>query len=115
MPKQCDSQNPKAQDPNFICNPATGRWVSKTGPTGKKLLQLQPPTLGLVRQTNTPTNPPGPPPSKNITFSSGTGTSSAPARPKAKAKVKTKAKAKAKAKPLTTGGMLVVPGVASAC
>ena len=64
MPKQCDSQNPKAQDPNFICNPATGRLVSKTGPIGKKLLQLQPPT-----------NPPG-----------GTGTTV----PKPKLKLKLK-------------------------
>jgi hypothetical protein len=28
----------KANDPNYIKNPATGRWVKKDGPVGKKIL-----------------------------------------------------------------------------
>lgn len=25
--RRCNDQNPKAQDPDYVCNPATGRWV----------------------------------------------------------------------------------------
>jgi hypothetical protein len=36
MVKICNPKSAKAKDSDFICNPATGRWVKKTGVVGKK-------------------------------------------------------------------------------
>ena len=42
MPKQCNPKSDKAQQPDvYICNPATGSWVKKSGAIGKKLLATQ--------------------------------------------------------------------------
>jgi hypothetical protein len=42
MPKQCNPKSDKAQQPDvYICNPATGSWVKKSGAIGKKLLASQ--------------------------------------------------------------------------
>ena len=38
MSKVCNENNPKAKDPKYICNHATGNWVLKSGSIGKKLL-----------------------------------------------------------------------------
>lgn len=35
--KECNKKSPKASDPNYICNPKTGRWVKKDGLLGKKI------------------------------------------------------------------------------
>jgi hypothetical protein len=37
MPKQCNQSHPNASDPDYICNPQTGRWVTKTGTVGKSI------------------------------------------------------------------------------
>jgi hypothetical protein len=37
MSKQCPSNSPKAQDPNYICNPQSGRWIKKDGARARKL------------------------------------------------------------------------------
>ena len=37
MPKQCNQSHPKASDPNYVCNPETGRWVKVDGPKAKQL------------------------------------------------------------------------------
>ena len=34
----CNPKHNKANDPDYICNPKTGRWVKKTGDIGKALL-----------------------------------------------------------------------------
>lgn len=34
----CDPNSPKANDPEYICNPATGKWVLRRGSVGKKIL-----------------------------------------------------------------------------
>ena len=36
--KRCQEHSPKAKDPNYICNPKTGRWVKKLGDTGRKVM-----------------------------------------------------------------------------
>jgi hypothetical protein len=38
MSKKCNENLPKAKDDKFICNPATGMWVSKTGKIGQAIL-----------------------------------------------------------------------------
>lgn len=35
--KQCPPNSPKAQDPDYICNPQTGRWIKKDGACARKL------------------------------------------------------------------------------
>lgn len=42
MVKICNENNPKAKNDAYICNPATGVWVLKTGAIGKKLIQGSP-------------------------------------------------------------------------
>lgn len=37
MSKVCNENNSKAKDSKYICNPATGNWVLKSGTIGKKL------------------------------------------------------------------------------
>ena len=37
MSKQCPPNSPKAQDPNYICNPQSGRWIKKDGACARKL------------------------------------------------------------------------------
>ena len=36
--KKCSEKGKYADYPDYICNPASGRWVKKDGPTGKKIL-----------------------------------------------------------------------------
>ena len=38
MERNCSKKSKNANDRNYICNPKTGRWVRKDGPTGKLLL-----------------------------------------------------------------------------
>jgi hypothetical protein len=38
----CNPNNVKASQNNYICNPATGRWVLKSGKIGKELLKKSP-------------------------------------------------------------------------
>ncbi len=38
MEKRCSEKSKYAKDPGYICNPDTGRWVKKDGPTGKRIL-----------------------------------------------------------------------------
>lgn len=40
MNKNCPQKGKNAKNPNYICNPKTGKWVKKDGPTGKKILSL---------------------------------------------------------------------------
>ena len=35
--KSCNKSSPKASDPEYICNPKTGRWIKASGATAKKL------------------------------------------------------------------------------
>jgi GNAT superfamily N-acetyltransferase len=34
--KPCNKSSPKASNPDYICNPKTGRWIKATGSTAKK-------------------------------------------------------------------------------
>ena len=36
--KECNKKNQKANDPNYVCNPLTGQWIKKDGPTARKLI-----------------------------------------------------------------------------
>jgi len=38
MSTVCPQKSVHANDPEYICNPATGKWVKKSGPTGKLIL-----------------------------------------------------------------------------
>jgi len=38
MSKKCNENLPRAKDDKFICNPASGLWVSKTGKVGQAIL-----------------------------------------------------------------------------
>lgn len=38
MSKNCTNKSKYANNPNYICNPKSGRWVKKTGVIGKNLL-----------------------------------------------------------------------------
>lgn len=40
MSKVCNPKLAKATDPNYICNPLTGKWVLKTGAIGKKIVSM---------------------------------------------------------------------------
>lgn len=40
MPKTCSQKSKNANKPNYICNPQSGIWVRRNGPTGKMLLGL---------------------------------------------------------------------------
>ena len=35
--KICNQSSPKASNPDYVCNPKTGRWIKATGATAKKL------------------------------------------------------------------------------
>ncbi len=35
--KKCNLKLPEANDPKYICNPKTGRWIKKDGATAKNL------------------------------------------------------------------------------
>ena len=35
--KPCNQSSPKASDPEYVCNPETGRWVKRNGAVAKKL------------------------------------------------------------------------------
>ena len=35
--KPCNQKSPKASDPEYVCNPETGRWVKRNGTVAKKL------------------------------------------------------------------------------
>jgi hypothetical protein len=37
--KPCNQSSPKASDPEYVCNPDSGRWVKRSSPTGKKVVQ----------------------------------------------------------------------------
>jgi hypothetical protein len=37
MPKTCNSKDPKATNPGYICNPISGRWIKADGACAKKL------------------------------------------------------------------------------
>lgn len=37
MVKPCKADNAHAKDPAYVCNPATGRWVKKSGKVGQAL------------------------------------------------------------------------------
>src|SRR5437016_4738955 len=39
--KPCNSKDSKANDPQYICNPSTGRWVKRDGEIGKKIINIQ--------------------------------------------------------------------------
>lgn len=39
MNKVCPQKGKYAGHPDYICNPATGKWVKKSGPTGKSLME----------------------------------------------------------------------------
>lgn len=65
--KACNTNNSLAQNPKYICNPASGRWVLLDGPTGKKLSQ------GSRNRSRGPTQKPPPkanhkPCNQNSTF-----------------------------------------------
>lgn len=36
--KKCNENSPRAGDPDYICNPVTGRWVLKRGPKGQEIM-----------------------------------------------------------------------------
>jgi hypothetical protein len=36
--KQCNPNGKNAKSPDYICNPQTGLWVKKDGPTGRRIL-----------------------------------------------------------------------------
>lgn len=38
MPRQCSEKSKYHKNPEYICNPQSGRYVKRTGPTGQKLL-----------------------------------------------------------------------------
>ena len=37
--KNCNQRNPKAEDPEYVCNPDTGRWVKRSGVAGKAAIK----------------------------------------------------------------------------
>lgn len=39
MSKVCPQSSKFANDPDYICNPSTGKWVKKDGPTGKAIIE----------------------------------------------------------------------------
>lgn len=39
MSKKCSSKSKHMNDPNYVCNTKSGRWVHKDGPTGKKVIE----------------------------------------------------------------------------
>ena len=39
--RECNPENPKADDPEYICNPSSGRWVLKNGAVGTRIRQRQ--------------------------------------------------------------------------
>jgi len=39
MSKTCNQKSPHATDPLYICNPATGRWVLRSGKIGQTIIQ----------------------------------------------------------------------------
>jgi len=45
MNKVCPQKSKFAGHPDYICNPLSGKWVLKTGPTGKKILASKKETI----------------------------------------------------------------------
>lgn len=44
MPKPCNTKSSRAKDPEYVCNPVTGRWVKKSGKVGQALSGKPAPT-----------------------------------------------------------------------
>ena len=57
----CNQKNSKAIDPNYICNPKTGRWVKITGTIGKSIVPkstlIDPPIITISDSAVTQVSP----------------------------------------------------------
>ena len=53
---QCNANSPKANDPEYLCNPKTGRYVKKSGKIGQQILQES--QVTVKSRTASPKSPP---------------------------------------------------------
>lgn len=57
--KPCNNTKPQAQDPDYICNPKTGRWVKRSGKVGQSLAATKPAPKPAPKPASKPTVPTG--------------------------------------------------------
>jgi len=52
MSVACPQKSKFSNDPDYICNPTTGKWVKKTGPTGQLILagKIKPKTTEQIKE-----------------------------------------------------------------
>jgi hypothetical protein len=56
MSKNCSSKSKYANDPDYICNPWSGRWVKKSGKIGQHILESQKVAALLLQQKGSTTS-----------------------------------------------------------